>query len=224
MINVCTWALKGTRHQPSLSCVIIYRWSLVVSSPGNIDERNSQVKKISALLLVAVAVIVALAVVAGCGGGTGTSAGAADPQAAVKAFLKGVSTGSWDAYSSSILPSDLKALPAENLDQLKKQLASSASKTSFTGITMKSEINPKDKTQALVTMTGGTIATPATTSTPAQNQKVSDLPESDRVVYTREYKGHWYVDMGAMSQLQQQQQQQSTTPSAPSSTPATPTP
>jgi hypothetical protein len=180
-------------------------------------------KRIHALLFVAVTVVVALAVLAGCGGGTATSTGPADPQAAVKAFLKGVSTGNWDVYSSSVLPEDLKALPAATLDQLKKQLTSSGTKTSFSGITMKTQINPKDKAQALVTMTGGTISTSGTTSAPARTQKVSELPESDRVIYTRQYKGHWYVDMGAMSQQQQQQQQQSTTPSStPSSAPVTP--
>jgi len=195
----------------------------VISSVGHDNERNASLKRIHALLFVAVAVVVALAVLAGCGGGTATSTGPADPQAAVNAFLKGVSTGNWDVYSSSVLPEDLKALPAASLDQLKKQLTSSGTKTSFSGITMKTQINPKDKTQALVTMTGGTISTSGTTSAPAQTQNVSELPESDRVIYTRQYKGHWYVDMGAMSQLQQQQQQQSTTPSStPSSAPVTP--
>jgi hypothetical protein len=45
------------------------------------------------------------------------------------------------------------------------------------------------------------------------------MPMASRTIYTRQYKGKWYIDMAAMSQLQQQQQQQSTTPST---TPATP--
>jgi len=179
------------------------------------------VKKIYAALVMVIVAAVALAVIAGCGGTTTTSTtGGSNPQTAVNFWLKGQATGNWDTFSSSILPDNLKQLPASSLDQMKQALASSKGKYSFSGITMKTDINTKDKTQALVTMTGGTISAPATTSTPAQNQKVSDLPLIERLIYCRQYKGHWYVDMAATQQAQQQQQQQQST--TPSSAPVTP--
>ena len=67
--------------------------------------------------------------------------------------------------------------------------------------------------------TGGTVTLSASSSTPAQSQKVAEMPQAERVIYCKEYKGHWYIDMAAMSQLQQEQSQPSSTTPAPPSTP-----
>jgi len=184
------------------------------------------VKKIYVALAALIVMAVALAVIAGCGGTSttptsSTGAGASNPQAAVSNFLKGISTVDWTLYSGSILPENLKALSATDLESLKKQFTS-GTKTSFSGLTMKTDINPKDKTQATVTMTGGTITSAGANGSAPQVQKVPDLPLTDRTIYTRQYKGKWYIDMGAMSQVQQQQQQQSTTPATPGTVPGTP--
>jgi len=174
------------------------------------------VKKFYAALVMMIVAAVALAVIAGCGGTTTTSTtGGSNPQTAVTNFLKGISEGNWDLYSGSILPENLKALKASDLAALKKQFTTCTNKTSFGGLTMKTDVNPKDKTQATVTMTGGTITTTGGTTSAPSVQKVPYMPIADRTIYTRQYKGKWYIDMGAMSQLQQQQQQQSTTPATP---------
>jgi hypothetical protein len=179
------------------------------------------VKKIYAALVMVIVAAIALAVIAGCGGTSTTSSttGGSNPQTAVTNFLKGISEMNWDLYSGSILPENLKALKASDLAALKKQFTTGTTKTSFSGLTMKTDVNPKDKTQATVTMTGGTITSSAGATSAPTVQNVVDMPMASRTIYTRQYKGKWYIDMAAMSQLQQQQQQQSTTPST---TPATP--
>ena len=173
------------------------------------------------ILIAACAAVVCAAVllgIAGCGG-SAPSTGATDPQGAVKSFLDAVASKNWNNYQGSILPENIKALPDDQLARLKGQLESTADAPKFTGLTMSTEFDPKDKTTARVTMTGGTVTLAASGSTPAQSQKVADMPQADRVIYVKEYKGHWYIDMAAMSALQQETQPSSTTPAPPSTTP-----
>lgn len=136
---------------------------------------------------------VGMLVVVGCGGGEESEENT--PEQVVQKFTESIENKNMDSYLSCILPDQVGGITQEQKDAMKQELE--AEGQSFESLTMKAEINPDDKDQAKVILTGGKITIEASGSAPGQAQTiaVTELPEEQRTIYCRKYKGRWYLDM-----------------------------
>lgn len=162
--------------------------------------------KTSARIVVIAALALTLAIpfmAAGCGAST--------PAQAVSNFYKAIETRDWNAYLDAVYPENVRRMTDSDVTTEKKKFEQADFK--YTGLKFKTIPDAKDKNNAQVELTAGTI----TGTNPSTNQKesttIAEIKKSYNITPTvevRKYKGSWYVDvpMAAADTPTQQQQQQ----------------
>jgi hypothetical protein len=150
---------------------------------GNSIRRRQAVAPIALALALLFLVAAALAL-AGCSSNS--------PEGAVQSYFTAKQSLDWEGYKKAVAPQKLAAKDESLAKQQFNQI-----KVKFQDLKMQTQYNPKDKSKATVTLTGGKVTYTADILGKQQSdtQDITKVDPKDRPVFeTVKVNGVWYVD------------------------------